>query len=84
MLSKSELITAISDYSHTMLSKSVGAAGAAAASVQLSSSWFDNVYQFLYDFPWINSLSAIAVILLVIERAFIVWAWNNRRKRGEL
>lgn len=83
MLSKNELATAISEYSHTMLSKVVGTAGAAGAGAQLSSGWLDAVHDALYNFPWLNTLSAIAVILLIIERGFIVWAAYRKHKRGD-
>jgi branched-subunit amino acid ABC-type transport system permease component len=86
---KQELASAITEYSHTITSKIIAVAGGTSAiSHTPAGSWLkgiiDNTFSFFQGWPWMEFLSYIAIILLIIERGFIVWAWNNKRKRGEL
>lgn len=50
-------------------------------------SWFVNpvsdLFQFLSSIPWMDFFSAIAVILLIIERFFIVSGKYRAWRRGE-
>lgn len=72
------------EYSHTLTSKVLAAVGATSAGTYITSKWYDPVYQFLIDWPWMGTLSFCAIVLLVIERTFIVWAWWRKYKRGEI
>lgn len=35
------------------------------------------------NFPWMDTVSFLALLLLFIERCFIVYAWYKRTKRGD-
>lgn len=39
--------------------------------------------QAIADFPWMDTISFLALLLLFIERCFIVYAWYKRTKRGD-
>ena len=39
--------------------------------------------QAVAEFPWVDTISFLALILLFIERGFIVYAWYKRTKRGD-
>jgi hypothetical protein len=82
---KNELVNAITDYSHTLTSKILAVAGGTSAvSHTRIGDWFRDVFGWFAAWPWMETLSYIAIIMLIIERGFILWAWNNRRKRGEI
>jgi hypothetical protein len=59
-------------------------AGTSAVSHTPAGNWFSEWFNLAMAWPWIEFLSTIAIILLIIERSFIIWAWNNKRRRGEL
>lgn len=85
MISRNELANAITEYSQTITSKALAVVGGTSAISHTSfGEWLKTPLDWFLSFPWMNTLSYVAIILLIIERGFIVWAWNNRRKRGEL
>lgn len=85
MISRNDLANAITDYSHTLTSKALAIVGGTSAVSHTSfGGWLKDSMDWFISFPWMNTLSCVAIILLIVERGFIVWAWNNRRKRGEL
>ncbi len=80
------LLESVPDYTTTATHKIITATGGASAVYNVRGwlpDWFSDAIDGVISFPWMGFLSAIALILLVIERAFIVWAWNRRRKRGD-
>ena len=85
MLSRNDLANAITEYSHTLTSKIVAiVGGTSAVSHTPAGSWIADTVKWFTEWPWMSTLSYIAIILLIIERGFIVWAWNRKRQRGEL
>ena len=42
-----------------------------------------DVIQAFASFPWVDTVSFLALLLLFIERCFIVYAWYKRTKRGD-
>lgn len=84
-MNKNELASAVLEYSHTMTSKAVTVIGGASAVSQTSfGGWVANAVDWFHSWPWMTTLSYVAIILLIIERGFIVWAWNRKRRRGEI
>lgn len=73
----------IIEYSHTAVSKAVVWFGAASATTQLSTNWVDATYRFFAEFPWLNTLSAVSLVLLIVERSFVIWANWRKNKRGD-
>lgn len=85
MINKNELANAITEYSHTITSKALAVVGGTSAISHTSfGGWLKEAFDWILEFPWMTPLSYIAIILLIIERSFIVWSWYNKRKRGEL
>lgn len=85
MIDRNDLTNAITDYSHTLTSKALAVVGGTSAVSHTSfGGWLTDAFDWFLSFPWMTTLSYVAIILLIIERGFIVWAWNNKRKRGEL
>ena len=85
MLSRNDLANAITEYSHTLTSKIVAiVGGTSAVSHTPAGGWVADTVDWFIAWPWMETLSYIAIVLLIIERAFIVWAWNRKRQRGEL
>lgn len=84
-MNRNELASAVLEYSHTMTSKIVTVVGGASAvSHTAAGGWISATVDWFQAWPWMNTLSYVAVVLLIIERGFIVWAWNRKRRRGEL
>lgn len=84
-MNKNELANTILEYSHTMTSKAVTVIGGTSAISQTSAgSMISDAIEWFHAWPWMTTLSYIAIILLIVERGFIVWAWNRKRRRGEL
>jgi len=84
-MNRNELANTILEYSHTMTSKAVTVVGGASAVSQTSiGSWIAGALEWFQSWPWMTTLSYIAIVLLIVERGFIVWAWNRKRQRGEL
>lgn len=82
---RNELVSAITDYSHTLTSKLIAVAGGTSAISHTGiGSCLKDAFGWFSEWPWMETLSYIAIIMLIIERGFILWAWNNRRKRGEI
>lgn len=85
MIDRNGLANAITEYSHTITSKVLAVVGGGSAvSHTPFGGWIKESMDWFLSFPWMTTLSYIAIILLIVERGFIVWAWNNRRKRGEM
>jgi hypothetical protein len=92
MINRNELANLIIDYSHTAISKlTLFVGGSAAVSKTEVGSWLADLINYAMDaaisltaWPWMEMVSNAAIFLLFVERAFIVWAWNKKRKRGEL
>ena len=85
MLTRNDLANAITEYSHTLTSKLLAVVGGTSAVSHTSiGDGLADMFDWFVSWPWMETLSYIAIVLLIIERAFIVWAWNNKRKRGEL
>lgn len=84
-MNRNELANAITDYSHTLTSKALAVVGGTSAvSHTKAGDWLANTFDWFINWPWLETLSTIAVIMLIIERGFILWAWRNKYKRGEL
>ena len=84
-MTRNDLANAITEYSHTLTSKAIAVVGGTSAvSHTPAGTWFSETFEWLVNWPWMSTLSSIAVMLLIVERAFIVWAWYNKHKRGEL
>ena len=84
-MGRNELASAILDYSHTMMSKAVTLVGGISAVSQTpAGGWLADAIAWFHAWPWMTTLSYVAIILLIVERGFIVWAWNRKRQRGEV
>ena len=85
MISRNELANAITEYSQTLTSKFIAVAGGTSAiSHTPAGDWIRNAVEWWQGWPWMETLSYVAIMLLIIERAFIVWAWYRKHKRGEI
>jgi len=85
MINRNELANAITDYSHTLTSKALAVIGGTSAISHTSiGGWFADAFNWLQSWPWMETLSYVAIMLLLIERGFICWAWYRRYKRGEI
>ena len=85
MLTRNELANAITEYSHTMTSKALAVVGGTSAvSHTPAGGWIKDATDWFINWPWMSTLSYIAIMLLIVERGFIVWAWYQKHKRGEL
>ena len=85
MMNRNELASAITEYSQTATSKVIAVAGGTSAiSHTALGGWVKDVFDWFHAWPWMETLSTVAIFLLVIERTFIVWAWWRRHKRGEI
>lgn len=85
MLNKNHLANVITEYSQTVTSKVIGVVGGGSAVANTPiGSFVKEYFDIITSWPWMQALSYIALFLLVVERGFIVWAWNNKRKRGEI
>lgn len=85
MIGKNDLANAITDYSHTLTSKALAVVGGTSAvSNTRVGDWLSDKFHWFIHWPWMETLSTVAVLMLIIERGFILWAWNNKRKRGEI
>ena len=85
MINRNDLANAITDYSHTLTSKALAVVGGTSAVSHTSfGGRIKEAFDWIIEFPWMTTLSYIAIILLIIELSFIVWSWYNKRKRGEL
>lgn len=75
----------IYEYSHSVLSKGLAVVGGTSAATHAApDSWFISATNWLTAWPWMAILSYVAIVLLIIERGFIVWAWLRKHKRGEI
>ena len=84
-MTKNELANTILEYSHTMTSKAVTVVGGTSAVSQTpAGAWLAGAMDWFMTWPWMTTLSYVAIVLLIVERGFIIWAWNNKRRRGEI
>jgi hypothetical protein len=84
-MTRNDLANAITEYSHTLTSKIVGTTGGFAALSQTGiGGLVGDAIDWFSTWPWMSTLSYVAIILLIIERSFIVWAYYKKHKRGEL
>lgn len=80
------LLEHMPDYTSTATHKIITAAGGTSAVYNIRDwlpDWMESTIDSVASFPWMNTLSAVALILLIIERTFIAWAWYRRWKRGD-
>lgn len=92
MINRNELASVILDYSHTIVSKfTLLVGGSAAVSKTQFGTWLADLINQVMNaviifsgWPWMEMVTNAAIVLLFIERGFIVWAWNRKRKRGEI
>lgn len=80
------LLESVPEYTSTAMHKFITVAGGSSAVYNIRD-WLPKPVSGAIDtfaaFPWMNFLSMIALILLVVERSFILWAWYRRYKRGD-
>ena len=82
----SHMIDNVHDYTSTLTHKAITAAGGTSAVYNLRDYLpepIDNAINHIAAFPWMDLLSFMALLLLVIERSFIVWARYREHKRTE-
>jgi tRNA A37 threonylcarbamoyltransferase TsaD len=80
------MISNVHDYTSTLTHKAITAAGGTSAVYNLRDYLPDpvnHVINHIAAFPWMDLLSFVALLLLVIERTFIVWARYREHKRSE-
>jgi hypothetical protein len=80
------LLESVPEYTTTATHKIITATGGASAVYNVRDwlpEWASSSIDSLASFPWMSTLSAIALILLIVERCFIVWAWYRRIKRND-
>jgi len=80
------MITNVHDYTGTLTHKAITAAGGTSAVYNLRDYLPDpinNAITHIGAFPWMDLLSFIALLLLVVERSFIVWARIREHRRSE-
>ena len=81
------MISNVHDYTGTLTHKAITAAGGTSAVYNLRDYFprpVNDAIDSIASFPWIDTLSFIALLLLVIERSFIVWARIREHRRGEV
>ena len=84
-MNRNELATAITEYSQTLTSKFIAVAGGASAvSNTAVGGWLSELFQWWQGWAWMETLSTVAILLLIVERSFIVWAWIRKHRRGEI
>jgi hypothetical protein len=79
------MIDNVHDYTSTITHKMITAAGGTSAVYNLRDYLpepVNHTINFVLAFPWMDFLSAIALILLIVERSFIVWARWREHKRA--
>lgn len=80
------MISNVHDYTSTLTHKAITAAGGTSAVYNLRDYLPDPINSAITHvaaFPWMDLLSFIALLLLVVERSFIVWARIREHKRSE-
>lgn len=74
------------DYTSTITHKFITYAGATSAGYNLRGYLPDPIGRAIdavATFPWMDFLSFIALVLLIVERSFIVWARYREHKRSK-
>lgn len=80
------MIHDLPNYLGSLQHKVVTAAGGTSAVYNLRDYLPEPVHDTLLiiqEFPWMDTISFLALLLLFIERCFIVYAWYRRTKRGD-
>ena len=79
-MTKNELIGAVTEYSHTLTSKVVAVVGGTSAvSKTEAGEYLSDIISFIAQWPNMDMIANLAIILLVIERGFICWAWFEKK-----
>lgn len=79
-MTKNDLISAISEHSHTFSSKLLAVVGGTSAvSHTPAGAWISDAVVWFKGWPWMETLSYVAIILLIIERSFICWVWFEKK-----
>lgn len=74
------------EYTSTLTHKFITYAGATSAGYNLRGYMPESVghaIDKIAQFPWMDFLSFVALVLLIIERSFIVWARWREHKRAK-
>lgn len=80
------MISNVQAYTSTLTHKAITAAGGTSAVYNLRDYLPDpvnNAINHVAAFPWMDLLSFVALVLLVVERSFIVWARIREHRRSE-
>ena len=80
------MINNVHEYTGTLTHKAITAAGGTSAVYNLRDYFpkpVNNAIDSIASFPWVDTLSFVALLLLVIERSFIVWARIREHRRSE-
>jgi len=80
------MIHDLPSYLGSLQHKLVTAAGGTSAVYNLRDYLPETVqdtFTLLQSFPWVDTVSFLALFLLFVERCFIVYAWYKRAKRGD-
>jgi len=75
----------VHDYTSTLTHKAITAAGGTSAVYNLRDylpDFANDAINHVANFPWMDLLSFVALLLLVVERSFIVWARWREHKRS--
>lgn len=79
-MNRTDLANLISEYSQTMTSKVVAVVGGTSAVSKTSfGDWLSDMVTFIAQWPNMEMIANLAIILLVIERLFICWSWFERK-----
>lgn len=79
-MNRSDLANTIAEYSQTLTSKVVALVGGTSAVSKTSfGEWLTDLMSFLMQWPNMEAIANLAIILLVIERLFICWSWFERK-----
>ena len=80
------MIHDLPNYLGSLQHKLVTAAGGTSAIYNIRDYLPDPVhdtFMLIQAFPWMDTVSFLALFLLFVERCFIVYAWYRRTKRGD-
>ena len=84
MINRNELANIVLDHSQTIASKvNLVVGGTAAVSQTSIGSWLADTVDWFMTWPWMTTLSYVAIVLLIIERSFICWAHYRKYKRDK-
>ena len=80
------MIHDLPNYLGSLQHKLVTAAGGTSAIYNVRDYLPDPVHDaftLIQAFPWMDTISFLALLLLFVERCFIVYAWYRRTRRGD-